>query len=98
MGIFLNVGSLGLGLFAWSVAGIALIRKSKYRYGMSVCSFSMCVLSLLFQLAQVKYLVEIGDFSAIEDTIDAVVFAAVILTVITIALNMMLYLHRKGEK
>ena len=85
--IFSNsVVSLGLGLVSWVLPIVYLfIRK---RRGFFTCGSLLCVVfSLYFQLREIMRLTNKGDWSAIEDTIHAVVFAATVLIVVTLVLN-----------
>ncbi len=83
-----SVGSLALGLGAWIAAVLAIANKTSPKAGLlSTGSFALCVFSLLFQLLEVKYRAGISDFSAIEDTIGATVFAACVLIGVTVVLN-----------
>lgn len=80
------ISSLILGLLAWAlpVAGMAARKKPA-----PICagSFALCGFSLLLQLVYVKHLSRIGDYSALDDTIGAVVFAAEVLLIIAAAVN-----------
>ena len=83
-----NIISLILGLIAWCIAFAAIKSKKKsIAYGCSVTSFSLCVMSLFFQFLEIAGRVNNGDYTGIEDTIGAVIFAAGVLSVITIGLN-----------
>lgn len=89
LSIILNLGSLllGIGAWLWAIAAItAATAAASHRF--ATFSFGFCVFSLLLQLAEVKNRAAIGDYAAIEDTIGAVVFAAAVLSLITIALNL----------
>ena len=88
LSVLFNLGSLTLGCGAW-ILGLLALRAKKPTGGLrlSVCSFGSCAAALLLQLMQVRNRANIGDFSAIEDTIAAVVFAAVVLLIVTILLN-----------
>ena len=87
----LNLGSLVLGLIAWGLPAIALMR---YKKGddrnwatLSIISISACAISLCFQTLYNNYLVKIEDLSALMDTIGTVAFLSVVLLVVTIVLN-----------
>ena len=93
----LNVGSLVLGVGAWLFAGLAIAAPN----ALASCkrsrwSFCLCAVSLVFQLLEVYNRTRIGDFSAIEDTIRAVVFASVTLLAVTVFLNAAAWI--KGKK
>ena len=81
-----NLLSLLLGLASWGLGGAAiLLPKSRWLSGVSLLC---CAVSLLLQLAQVHRLVQIGDWSALMDIMDAVLMAALMLTAVTAALNL----------
>lgn len=83
---FYDLGSFLLGLAAWLIPMFAFGKK--YRFGMCcIGSLGCCVLSIFLQLLEVKRRVGIRDWSALMDTIDAVVLAAVIMVVITLISN-----------
>ena len=84
----LNVVSIILGIWAWLFAGFAIATsKTPKAHKNTLVSFSFCVSSLVFQLLEIKRRVFLGDFSAIEDTIQAVIIASVVLVVVTVVLN-----------
>ena len=88
MTAFFNLGSLALGLGAWALACLAIISKKAFAsYLLSVSSLSVCAVSLLFQILEISHRVDIGDFSAIADTIRSIVFASRVLIVTTVILN-----------
>lgn len=92
-----NIGSLLLGISAWVFACCAINSKNPYTLSkFSIASFSSCTCSLLLQLLEISNRVSTGDFSAIEDTIRAVIIAASVLVVITITLNIVAF--AKGHK
>ncbi len=83
-----NIGSIVFGFIAWGLAFGAIKSKKKQNvHVLSGFSFSLCVISLCFQFLEIGDRVNIRDFAAIEDTIGAVIFAAVTLSVVTITLN-----------
>ena len=84
----LNIGSILLGVCAWILAAIAIITpREKSSHRNTVFSFCCCAAALVFQLFEVGNRVNVGDFAAIEDTIRAVLLAAVVLVITTAALN-----------
>lgn len=92
MSAMLNVGSLILGLAAWGLPFLAV--KKKDQFGMCCLgSFGCCILSLLFQLFEVKNRVNLEDWSALMDTIHAVVLAAVVMIVVMVVCNLIALLH-----
>lgn len=89
MSVFLNLGSILLGLISWALplASITLRKKSGTASFLSTASFACCSFSLLFQLFEVRNRVNLEDWSALMDTINAVILAAVVLICITAVLN-----------
>lgn len=84
-----NIASLVLGICAWIFAFLAIITpKADTSHRNTVLSFSFCAFALVFQLLEINRRVSIGDYSAIEDTIEAIVTEAVVLSVVTVVLNM----------
>lgn len=87
----LNPASLVLGLIAWVLPIVNLMLYKKHFHwhwpAVSVLSISSCAISLCLQIFYNNYLVKIADWSALLDTTDAVVFAAVVLLIVTITLN-----------
>ena len=89
---FLNVSSLLLGLAAWGF-GIAGLRRGK----VSLTSFALCLLALIFQLLELTHRARICDTIAILDTVGAVTMAAAVLSAGTMVLNILAYLRGKDE-
>lgn len=89
-----NLISIALGLTAWVLPAVYLtVRK---RRDLFCCgSLTACALSLFFQLREQLRLVDKGDFSAIEDTTYAVVFAATVLLAVTVVLNALAMLRKE---
>lgn len=93
MTYFCNVGSLILGLVAWILPLLAIGKP--YRFvlcciGSTVC----CTGSLLLQLLEVQNRVHLEDWSALMDTVDAVILAAVVMLVVTLIANAVALLYR----
>ena len=86
----LNLSSLILGLTAWGFAIAGLKRRR-----MSLTSFALCLLSLVLQFAELTHRVQIGDVSAILDTVSAVTMAAAVLSAGTLLLNTLAFLRSK---
>lgn len=100
---FLNIGSLLLGLIAWILPIINLMRNEKQENKnwvvLSVISLSACAISLSFQIFYNYHLVKIEDWSALMDTTRAVVIATVVLLVFTLILNgLTLIVYRQNKK
>lgn len=87
MTVMFNLGSIVLGLWAWIIPSIVLIKRNKFNKFYSILSFVLCICALLCQFLEINRLVKIEDFSAIADTIGAIVQGAIIFTVVTIILN-----------
>lgn len=88
---FLNLGSFLLGLIAWILPVINLMRYKKHdRWNwviLSVLSMSACAFSLFFQIYYIYHKVKISDWAALMDTMNVIVFAATVLLIVTIILN-----------
>ena len=87
MSTFFNLGSLILGFAAWVLPFLAV--KKKDQFGLCcLSSFACCILSLLFQLFEVKNRVNLEDWSALMDTMHAVILASVVLVVVMVVCNL----------
>ena len=88
---WLNVGSLVLGLIAWILPVVSLMRYKqgghKNWVAFSVMSVSACAISLYFQIVYNHHLVTINDWTALMDTTGALVEVAAVLLIATIVLN-----------
>lgn len=92
MSAIFNLGSLILGLAAWGLPFLAIGKKDRF----SICclgSFGCCILSLMLQLFEVKNRVNLEDWSALMDTMHAVVLAAVGMVVVMLVCNLIALLH-----
>ena len=88
LSMLLNIGSILIGLGAWALAFLALFAKrtiTTHRF--SVTSFSCCAISLILQFCEIANRANRGDYAAIEDTIRAIIIAAIILVAGTVILN-----------
>jgi len=87
-----NAGSLLLGLIAWILPAINLIKYNKAKHKSWIVllfvSMSACTISVLFQIVYQNHLVEIEDWSAIMDTTWGVLFISAVLVAVTITLNL----------
>nr|WP_182199305.1 hypothetical protein [Paraliobacillus salinarum] len=87
----LNIGSLVLGLIAWSLPVISLVRRRKQKnntwFSLSIFSFSACTVAVTFQIIYNYHLVKIEDWAALMDTIGVVALVSSVLVVVTILLN-----------
>ena len=87
----MNLGSLILGLIAWTLPVVYLVRFNKANHKnwivFSVTSVSACAISLCMQIYYTDHLVKIEDWSALMDTSSAVAMVATLLLTVTIILN-----------
>lgn len=90
-----NILSILLGLMALGFATHSF--QAKFCPVCCTLSFSFCCGALVCQLLEVRRRVQISDWSALMDTMDAVVFAAAALLAVTLVLNL-LALFRKNKK
>ena len=97
---FLNLGSLVLGLVSW-IAPFMGRKKLKgdafIPYRNMFIILSAVIISLLFQIMYQNHLVNIGDWSAVDDTMNAVKNVATFLAVTTIAINVLVFFSHKKE-
>lgn len=98
---WLNVGSFMLGLVAWVLPIIMIIKTKKgsnvNALILSVLSMCACTVSLWFQIIYNDHLVKIEDWSALMDTTGALVIVSSVLIIVTIILNLLsLFLYKKG--
>lgn len=89
----LNLGSIVLGLVGWAlpilhVNQLARRGKGLGRY-MHTLSMGACALAIWFQICYNEHLVNIGDWSALMDTIDAVRKVSIFLLVVTLLINLL---------
>ncbi len=87
----LNLGSLLLGLLAWILPVINLMRHGENDHrtwvAHSVISMGACAISLCFQMFYQYHLVTIEDWSALKDITGGMVSIASVLLIGTIGLN-----------
>lgn len=100
---FLNVGSFVLGLVAWILPIINLLKRDEVKHEnwfiFSMLSICACAISLYMQILYNNYLVEITDWSALMDTSSAVAFVSSVLIAITIFLNVItVIVYKKSIK
>jgi cytochrome c oxidase subunit 4 len=86
-----HVGSIIFGIVAWALPIINLKQKDAYSLKktilMIIFSLLSCMIALYLQLLFKNYLVVIGDWAALDDTVYVFEIAAGILLVGTIGLN-----------
>lgn len=100
---YINLVSLILGLVAWLLPLICLMRGinrlGKYHHMVSTLSMTTCASALFLQMIYTQHLVRIRDWSALMDITDAVVFASAVLIGITVILNIVLvYISHKVRR
>ena len=92
----LNLGSLILGLTAWILPVISLLKRNNSQIEKSmlrcVVSLALCTVALYFQILYSHYLVRISDWSAIMDTSSGVVFISGVLLVVTLVFDVLVVL------
>ena len=93
MYILYNLLSILLGLAAFGFA----IHSIQVRFCPTCCilSFACCGGALVCQFLEIRRRVQISDWSALMDTMDAVVFAAFILLAVTLLLNFVSLFRKK---
>ncbi len=88
---WLNPASLVLGLIAWILPVVNLMRDKKHDHSnwaiLSIISISACAISLWLQIIYGYFLVKIEDWSALMDTRGAVAFVSAVLLIVTVILN-----------
>lgn len=86
---WLNLGSLLLGILAWALPATALLRKPIGKSLMRTILFSLgaCSLALLMQIGYQNHLVNIGDWTALEDTSGALLWVSTVLVLVSLLLN-----------
>jgi hypothetical protein len=94
----LNVGSLVLGLIAWILPVVNLLRKNSNSWmTLSMISICACALSLCFQIFYSYHKVTIEDWSALMDTMYITAFASAALLLFTIVVNVMIFVVYRGK-
>lgn len=98
---WLNLGSLILGLIAWFLPVINLIRYEKHDYksciALSIMSLSACAISLCFQNVNNYFVVTTEDWTALMDTAGALALIASVLLIVTIILNAITFIVYRGR-
>ena len=87
----LNLGSLVLGVIAWILPVVNLMRYKNHGNRnwafLSIMSISACAISLCFQIFYNYHLIKIEDWSALKDITDNVTFVSAVLLIVTTILN-----------
>jgi cytochrome c oxidase subunit 4 len=99
---YLNVARLILGLTAWILPAVNLLRRNRSdragRAVLSLLSVSACAVSVCLQLFYSAHLVRIEDWSALLDTADAVALVAAVLVGVTLLLNAAVWITCERKK
>lgn len=83
-----RTGSIITGLIAWGLPIWYISFAKKKRTDMIVTgSFGFAFISIIMEFGSNAHLVKIRDWTALEDTIDAVIIVVVLFSVITLLLN-----------
>lgn len=97
MDIWMNLGSILLGLTAWALPLASLARGGQGRENLSCMSFGACALASFLQICAYNHLVMRGDWSALADTSESVAFAAALLLAVTLLLNALSCFKRRAR-
>jgi len=99
--VLFNLGSLILGLVAWMLPVVNLMRHRKHDQrnwvALSMVSIGACATSVCFQIFKIKYRVNMADWSALLDTMSAVAFFSAGLLIITLLLNVITLIEYRGK-
>lgn len=97
-----SMTSLVLGLTAWGLPmtlGYFADRGGPIMgWGVSIGSMSCCILALYAQLLEVQRRTVLEDWSALMDTMRAVVMAGGVLILVTVLLNVGMWLALRSEQ
>lgn len=96
--MWMNVGSLALGVTAWLLPLLALtwLRRSGGALLLAAGSLTACALSLCLVIFYLGYLTDCGDWSALMDTSRAFRLCAGVLLAGTLALNLLALIRHVG--
>jgi cytochrome c oxidase subunit 4 len=88
---YLNLGSFLLGLIAWVLPIINLVKRNRGKhkkwYILCLSSLCACTVSLLMQIFYTNYRIRMEDWSALMDTNKAVVLVSTVLFLVVLILN-----------
>ena len=91
---YLNLGSLILGLIAWILPIVNLLKHNKIKhkkwYILIFSSLCACSISLLLQIFYSKYLTGKEDWSALMDISKGVAYISLVMVLVTVLLNLII--------
>ncbi len=89
--VWFPVGSIITGLIAWGIPVWKISFARGERGGIDVIlSLGFAFLSIVIQFLSIAHEVHTGDWSAIEDTVDALIQVVVLFGAVTLALNIIM--------
>lgn len=65
---------------------------------LGLISHGLCGLSLVLQLCGIKLRTDMGDYSAIDDTIEGIIYCAAVLITVTVSLNIIALLRQRHQR
>jgi len=92
--MFFNLASIFLGLGAW-ITGYWFLTRLHCSPFVPLASFACCSMSVLFQLFELCRRADLGDASAIFDTIGAIRLCALVLISVTLLLHLFAIMRRR---
>lgn len=93
-----SVVSILFGLVAWLIPILMILHKKCRNTGLSILiSMTLALSSLVTQFFQIRSYVINGDWSALEDTIFVLVMVVVFFSLVTILLNMIMFLKHNRK-
>lgn len=90
MSAYFNLGSILLGLIAWTIPIVVIKPDHKIKIKntfFSLFSFSACIGALCLQIFEMSYRVKVQDWSALMDTCGVLIRVVILFVVITVILN-----------
>lgn len=89
-----NLLSIGLGLVSWILPLLYLCIKKRREF--FTCGSLLCVVfSLYFQIREITRRADLGDWAAIEDTINGIAFVGAGLILVTLILNILAWRKKR---
>ena len=91
----LNLWSIVLGVLAWLIGAWAIGRYKPWKFQFA---YFFCAVALLLQLLVLRSSALSRDWSSVEDTIGAIVFAGIFMLSVTVILHMVAFFKCKSAK